>query len=533
MGSQSSRVSEPPNKRSKLEQDITGQDVTGQDATGQDATGQDATGQDVTGQDDDSSSQNAVNTGPDHRRVSNDQHFETITAMLDNIKEDLARIKSKLKVSDLTHYHGDGPSQNRSRNGRRNVHTELFTEAGWNRLPYLVLVQVFQHLDQTDRYHAALTCKSWLLALSSPVLWRTGHFTFNANKADRALHFARKHGESLLHIKADCSELTDGRPHTSTSVVYQFLDIILQAGNQQLLTLSLTNMSKLWKSVAHPMLDVVDHIEKLLEHQQHLRLLDLSNAGLSVEHGVRLLQAASITCGQTIDSLSIHELINSQLLSPLDDIRTDRSFLSVMCYFSNLSDLQLSYDYLSDDLLHCLSETVSNSLQTMTIRANFNFSAYTLTSDKGWHQMTSACPRLKVIVYITAKGDANPDQYLCNILSRAIPLHELYLASVSWFTFISYRSFQHIADNFQKSLRLLDLSYDCYLDTNGIAKVIESCHKLELLSLRKQFSAGECHSCYKRMIQLSISCYSATPTCAITLNGEPFNLKETSLTRWV
>lgn len=43
----------------------------------------------------------------------------------------------------------------------------------WDQLPELILIQIFSHLDRGDRASVSQVCRSWNLALSSPVLWRS------------------------------------------------------------------------------------------------------------------------------------------------------------------------------------------------------------------------------------------------------------------------------------------------------------------------------------------------------------------------
>lgn len=43
----------------------------------------------------------------------------------------------------------------------------------WDQLPELILTQIFDYLNRTDRASVGQVCRSWNRTLSSPVLWRS------------------------------------------------------------------------------------------------------------------------------------------------------------------------------------------------------------------------------------------------------------------------------------------------------------------------------------------------------------------------
>ncbi|XP_059152721.1 F-box/LRR-repeat protein 21-like [Physella acuta] len=329
--------------------------------------------------------------------------------------------------------------------GESSTEHGLFTDADWSRLPYLVLVQVFQHLDNPDRYHAALTCKSWLLPLSSPVLWRTGHFKLNTKYDKYLLTFMRRTGKSLLHIRADCAAQKAGDISYSIRFLYQFIEALLTTNNQQLVTLSLTDMKMLKLSSVHHKWEVVEQLALLIENQRNLQVLDLSHAELNIEEGLRLLEAAaSHRCHKTIHTLDINRLI---IQKESEDVSTDKKLHRCMSRFSNLSDLKLCNIYMSDELLYVLAKTASHSLRLISIIEEYDRFHHPPATSGAWQYLKSACPNLNVELFINPRTGRRYDFIALAILTPCMPLHKLY-----WSCGLSnfHHCLEHITDNFRE-----------------------------------------------------------------------------------
>ncbi|XP_059152725.1 F-box/LRR-repeat protein 3-like [Physella acuta] len=411
--------------------------------------------------------------------------------------------------------------------GESSTEQSLFTEADWSRLPYLVLVQVFQHLDQTDRYHAALTCKSWLLALSSPAVWRTGHFKLNTKYDKYLLIFIRRMGKSFLHIRADGTAQTDRGIRYSIRFLYHFIEALLTANNQQLVTLSLTDMKILELSSVHHKWEVVEQLAILIENQRNLQVLNLSHADLSIDEGFRLLEAAaSHRCHKTIHTLDIDRLID---YTQAGDFSTDKKFYHYMSRFSNLSDLELSQLYLSDELLYQLAETASFSLRLITIREEYVRLNRRQTTSTAWQYLKSACPNCKVETFINPRIGRLFDFSVREILTPSMPLHTLnWNCGRTADTDTFQLCMQHIADNFQDSLRHLHIFFWDVPDKKSLLDLIKRCHNLETLSVRTSNLTSGLERRIETDIKLGLACHhSSTHPCVATLNHKDVSLKDT------
>lgn len=72
---------------------------------------------------------------------------------------------------------------------------------------------------------------------------------------------------------------------SSIRLLYQLIEALLYANNQQLVTLSLTNLDKCKSLFLNIKWEVVEQLKILLKNQRKLKVLDLSEAGLSLDEG--------------------------------------------------------------------------------------------------------------------------------------------------------------------------------------------------------------------------------------------------------
>ncbi|XP_059171243.1 F-box only protein 39-like [Physella acuta] len=357
--------------------------------------------------------------------------------------------------------------------------------------------------------------------MSEPSLFHTGHFRFNAKDYRRAITFARVKGKSLRHIKADCTEPRYGLVQCKSLAVYKFLANLLNSGNHRLLTLKLTNLKWLRESTVHPRSDVIKLLATLLEHQQQLRVVDLSNARLRVKQGRLILKALSKHCSETVHTLNIDALISFKVPQDPQDGRYFARFISAMCSFRNLSDLRLPLGYLQDNVLQSLAAAAKNSLEFLTIRCHYKPRAVSRINPSAWLTLTSACPNLKVRFSLRPKEDSYFDLVPCNLLIPAIPLDTFNWTCGSLISLDNLQQcFEHLAHNFQNTLRHISLKAGVRLDAERIRDLMESiheCSQLETLSIRLKCDLSGDDEFYKTAIQDAVDEHRMT--CAVKFNG--------------
>ncbi|XP_059153082.1 F-box/LRR-repeat protein 21-like isoform X3 [Physella acuta] len=395
--------------------------------------------------------------------------------------------------------------------GRENKQVNVFdNQPDWSQLPYEILLHVFRYLSNSDKYHAALTCKSWLRPLSVPSVWQSGDFVFDNKSDEKAIIFVNMTGKTLRHINVQCiasdnhymcSFLAfkgDEGPASCTAKMYQFLATLLNSQNHRILTFKLTNLFSLKinglsaKSMSFS--EVAQLLTKVLEDQQQLRVLDLSNSQKSVKHrwvdsftvneGLKLLNAASKNCANTLQELAIARFVCLKDIYP-NDLSFLPQFRSAIAGFSKLSDLHLSYGYLEDDLLLSLSRTTT-SLKVITVRADKIPELESRITPLAWENLTAACPELRVLFFIKPITESY-FQDVTMILTPSMPLYQVKWKSGSVTAVENIEKFfQHLGQNFQKTLHHLKFRTRVPIDTERfevLFKSIQPCTNLDSFSL--------------------------------------------------
>ncbi|XP_059153085.1 F-box only protein 39-like [Physella acuta] len=414
------------------------------------------------------------------------------------------------------------------------------TQPDWSQLPNEILLHVFSYLSNSDKYHAALTCKSWLRPLSVPTLWQSGDFVFDDKSDEKAIRFVEIAGKTLRHIKAECKKLEnlqlvlEYRP-SSSEKMYLFLASLLNSENHQLLTFRLKNMNSLETycggAERMPLSEVTKLLKRFLKAQRQLRVLDLSNSeksvrfcfeddSITVRQGMKLLIAAGKHCATTLHTLAI-----ARLVSLKSSFHNSMSYLpqfrNAISGFSKLSELDLSYGYLEDDLLLSLAANTNTSLKVITVRADEIPKLESRITPLAWEKLTAACPELKAIFHIKHKYESySQDPTL--ILTPSMPLYQVKWKAGDAIAIENLEKFfQHVAQNFQNTLHHLHVKSGVRPDTERfelVFKSLQACKNLETLSL----CLKSCKSGDVEMYMLAIKdVMTRCPvSCDVTLNGQ-------------
>ncbi|XP_059153079.1 uncharacterized protein LOC131938875 [Physella acuta] len=407
----------------------------------------------------------------------------------------------------------------------------------WSQLPYDILLHVFRYLSNSDKFHAALTCKSWLRPLSVPSLWQSGDFVFDSKSDEKAITFINITGKSIRHIHAECKEVKtvnmdlECRP-SSSEKMYLFLATILNSDNHQLLTFRLKNLNNLevyyGEERSKSLSEVATLLTKVLKVQRQLRVLDLSNSqnsvksfldvSLTVYEGIKLLSAAAEHCATTIQKLAIARLIclknnNRNNLSQIPGFR------SAISGFNKLSELDLSHSYINDDLLLSLARTTT-SLKLITIRADELRNVEHGTT-AAWEHLTAACPELKAVFHIKHKSESY-FQDATKILTPSIPLYQVkWKAGAAIAIENLQKFFQHVADHFKNTLHHLYLQTGVRPDMEHFEhffKSLQACKNLDTLSLcLKSYKSDDVEMYMQAIKDVMTRC---PVSCDVTLNGQ-------------
>ncbi|XP_059140900.1 F-box only protein 39-like isoform X2 [Physella acuta] len=394
-----------------------------------------------------------------------------------------------------------------------NMEEEQSTESVWPQLPFQILIDIVKNLSNRDKFNAALTCKAWVPLLDIPALFTTGHFLFPLGDVKSALTFARARGKWLRHVYADCSELAYGNEDSSViDAMYQLVASLLHSGNKKLERISfkdLTLLNKWYGGKRRTLADFLKIISTLIETQQNLKELDLTNAGLDADEGGHLLREVSRTCAKNLHRLAIDRFIKFDNLSNLTP------FHSALYSFESLKELEISYDFLSNKFLNDLTKSSKSSLrlQVLKMRAIYTADAHRNTSPHVWRKLKASFPDLKESYY---------DELPLAILTPCMPLHGMHWNCGSIISIGNIiQGLKYVAAKFKNSLHCMDLTSEVRLGKEDIGEIFKSlqvCSRLETFALRLPCDLKTDERDYKLALSEVKTQHNAT--YVVTFNGQ-------------
>ncbi|XP_012945812.1 F-box/LRR-repeat protein 3 [Aplysia californica] len=361
---------------------------------------------------------------------------------------------------------------------------EKETRSQWQVLPYVALTEVYGHLPGRDKFNMALTCKTWREPFSRPALWRRASFRFNDVDDWRALCCVSRVASALRHVTVDCaaSDIPADKSVGSADNLAYFFRCLVNAKNCRLTALNVTNMRRLARYLSRPDHDVVTLLTNLLEVQTQLDSLSLRGARLSPDHGLRLLVSAGLSSGSILSLLDVSDLFATT--SPRHDMAANPRFLSVLTVFTNLSEIDLNHQYLSDDVMYIFSENLCGKLRKIRVLAHYMGRPERRTSPETWAHLCSRCPDLSAD--FSVKG-VSEYRNACLVLTRATPLTCLgWTSGIHADSLTAMLCTEHIAHHFRGTLQnlTLDVCQSFLDDPEILAKLIERCTCLRKVSVQ-------------------------------------------------
>ena len=183
--------------------------------------------------------------------------------------------------------------------------------------------------------------------------------------------------------------------------------------------------------------------------QCHLQEFDMSNAGFSVENGIRILQALTSGCRY---NLHLYNLAIEDFFETRRRIFADRRFLQHLATFRRLANLSVNYNYLSDDVLTLLIASTAPTLVVINIKV-YRYDPHDhKLSTQLWRQLKQAAPKLSVSIYFEGIGDYET--------MHRVLLPDMPVVAIQVWTGLRRpdeewqmgRALRHIADSYAKTL---------------------------------------------------------------------------------
>lgn len=267
----------------------------------------------------------------------------------------------------------------------------------WDQLPELILIQIFSHLDRGDRASVSQVCRSWNLALSSPVLWRSVTVLIDRDLRGNfplAGELAVKYGQHMRSLELAWSRSyilpreTRAARNIQAEAGADFLAVV-RAKNVQLKELILTNwvFSYKWGDRGK----LLYALANFLGCQYNLETLSLLNANFGVSDVLRLLGTAARGCSEKLASLDLRGAFR-QWQTPHSNPR----YLRLLGRLHALTVLKLDYPAISDHTLNALANGAPKVLKTLHISIRDSDSRQHTVTDSSWNNLARACPNLTV-----------------------------------------------------------------------------------------------------------------------------------------
>ncbi|XP_055861150.1 uncharacterized protein LOC106068395 isoform X1 [Biomphalaria glabrata] len=274
----------------------------------------------------------------------------------------------------------------------------LNNEPDWSLLPYTVLKCIYSLLPRRHQCNMSLACRNWFEHFKASSISRTLILNFNGVDDSMAMRFFKGiFPRGLLYLNIDCRE-SDGRPRIdewdSLEYLLMMMKRMLTLRVEKLVCLRLANMSRMIKDYTEKgkRKDLVMALRGFISNQRQLRVLNLSCAGLKLQHGSEVIAKAGRNCGSKIKKLIIDDLFS---MDNEDEDFTDQLstvLLEPLRYYTGLTSLACSYQNLSPEILNVLATSgVLKLLRVYVVKVMDP--GHMTTGD--WENLQASCPQLE------------------------------------------------------------------------------------------------------------------------------------------
>uniref|UniRef100_A0A3Q3N145 F-box protein 39 n=1 Tax=Mastacembelus armatus TaxID=205130 RepID=A0A3Q3N145_9TELE len=300
--------------------------------------------------------------------------------------------------------------------------------SGWGSLPDVCLQHVFRFLLDHDRRSAALVCHHWHNVMRSPSLWRYHFFHFSGqlskfrqSEYSCAMGYAQNLGVYLERLEVRVCP--PRRPlaaqrleQTISGLLAELIRVRAPLRSLSLVKLELDRTA--WTS------GLRKSLIKCLIHLLHRGASKLTSVCLNgmrncLHQGLELLSALSHSQMRVYSHCYISSLSLEGFFSGAVPVHLNSSLPCILHHMQGLTNLSLSYSYLSDELLMALQDR--QPLQTFSLYCTLNEPHSQLVCGDSWAALSSSCLDLKVKLKVDQV--INTDR-LARLLLPEIPLKE-------------------------------------------------------------------------------------------------------------
>ncbi|XP_041348757.1 F-box only protein 39-like [Gigantopelta aegis] len=294
-------------------------------------------------------------------------------------------------------------------------------EQMWSCLPDTALVEIYLYLHDRDRVNMAKACKNWNKVFSYPCLWRTRYIELGGYRAklagERALKFADMHGAHVRYLFLSCNHPSSHTCKVIQMTVDNFLEKIHHATIVHF-ELERLNLNRFWK-FENLKEKVVNSFVRFFSGQRNMVNFDMLAAHFTLTSGCRILEAVGSASGSTIKDLDIEDFFHSRLA-----MFQVKRFRNAFSKFTNLSNVSLNYNCLSDDIFESMVKHLAGKLKNINCKIYRTDPHFHRISSFSWRKLKSVCPELSIDFWFEGIGMSSDTT---RILVPGAPVRKLHM----------------------------------------------------------------------------------------------------------
>ncbi|XP_006812930.1 F-box only protein 39-like [Saccoglossus kowalevskii] len=352
----------------------------------------------------------------------------------------------------------------------------------WDTLPFTALSKIYCLLDDQSRCQAGSVNSHWNTAYKTPQLWRKRHFKFDGTSCDdRALNYAKSVGRFMRTCTATNTMHCERYARRFQRSLTTYFNHLFKQ-DTQLRSFSFTELKldRYFKDIA-TQAKLTKSMVRFFKTQHSLISFDMSSSWMSESHGYSVLDAVAKRSNKTMRNVNLEDFFGSHMA-----IYRSADFIRAMVRFTNLEEVKMNYNCVSNDLLLAMGVSNANCWKTLYIKCRKDEPYTQVIRPSTWIVLQQYCPQLSVTMCLD--GVYNYDT-VKRILNPAIPLKHLEITgSNPEDTFKPDDTLRHLATSFGNTLKsvLIEVQASSFPVERGLLNLVSDCKQL----LRLEIKAG-------------------------------------------
>ncbi|RZC41072.1 F-box only protein 33, partial [Asbolus verrucosus] len=284
--------------------------------------------------------------------------------------------------SDNSACFGDCPKPKKSKTSEKEDCSVSF----WAHLPSIVIHDIFDLLDKTDRQNASSVCKNWRQNVFHPKWWPGVTFKIEPCNIDKAKFFTSVFGKIVSYAKIKVNTLTP----ECTDEFIALVEALSENNNLKELMIEPTHchfdMSRYYSRSSYNIVNVIATLKRCLPNLIKFSIGCIEDFAHYLDEYLLILsnkQAEKIT---VLGLASVKDNPNEYEDSYFE--------CDLIKPFTNLKVLSIDFDQLSDNFLRCLDD--SKELERLIVHLHGVRDGHPGTSDAAWKDFKETHPKCEL-----------------------------------------------------------------------------------------------------------------------------------------